>query len=115
MDAYKEWKASGAPRKEFLERAAEIPGLYVPAFYDVTYNEDCLLYTSLRKLKGILSSANMTYRNEIRVVKTTYGFKEKDYRENGTDMNLGSINSFVLSKREVPDVYKRQVLSHLFF
>ena len=56
----------------------------------------------LRKLKGILSSANMTYRNEIRVVKTTYGFKEKDYRENGTDMNLGSINSFVLSKREVP-------------
>ena len=56
----------------------------------------------LRKLKGILSSANKTYRNEIRVVKTTYGFKEKDYRENGTDMNLGSINSFVLSKREVP-------------
>lgn len=40
LDAYKEWKASGAPRKEFLERAAEIPGLYVPAFYDVTYNED---------------------------------------------------------------------------
>ena len=56
----------------------------------------------LRKLKGILSSANKTYRNEIRIVKTTYGFKEKDYRENGTDMNLGSINSFVLSKREVP-------------
>ena len=56
----------------------------------------------LRKLKGILSSANMTYRNEIQIVKTTYGFKEKDYRENGTDMNLGSINSFVLSKREVP-------------
>ena len=25
---------------EFLEMAAEIPGLYVPAFYDVTYNED---------------------------------------------------------------------------
>lgn len=29
LDAYKEWKASGAPRKEFLERAAEIPGLYL--------------------------------------------------------------------------------------
>ncbi|MBQ4560203.1 MAG: TIGR03960 family B12-binding radical SAM protein [Tyzzerella sp.] len=40
MDKYKEWKASGKSRKEFLEMAAEIPGLYVPAFYDVTYKED---------------------------------------------------------------------------
>lgn len=40
MDKYKAWKASGKSRKEFLEMAAEIPGLYVPAFYDVTYNED---------------------------------------------------------------------------
>ena len=27
-------------RKEFLEMAAEIEGIYVPAFYDVTYKED---------------------------------------------------------------------------
>ena len=40
MDKYKEWKASGKSRKEFLEMAAEIPGLYVPSFYDVTYKED---------------------------------------------------------------------------
>lgn len=40
MDKYKEWKATGKSKKEFLEMAAEIPGLYVPAFYDVTYNED---------------------------------------------------------------------------
>ena len=40
MDKYKEWKASGKSRKEFLEIAAEIPGLYVPSFYDVMYNED---------------------------------------------------------------------------
>jgi len=40
MDRYKEWKASGKSRKEFLEMAAEIPGLYVPTFYDVTYKED---------------------------------------------------------------------------
>ena len=40
IDQYKEWKASGKSRKEFLEMAAEIPGLYVPSFYDVTYNED---------------------------------------------------------------------------
>lgn len=40
LDAYKEHKAKGGTRKEFLERAAEIEGLYVPMFYDVTYNED---------------------------------------------------------------------------
>ena len=40
MDKYKEWKTSGKSRKEFLEMATEIPGLYVPSFYDVTYNED---------------------------------------------------------------------------
>lgn len=40
MDRYKEWKASGRSKHEFLEMAAEIPGIYVPAFYDVTYKED---------------------------------------------------------------------------
>lgn len=40
MDAYKEWKKSGKSRVEFLEMAAEIPGLYVPSFYDVSYNAD---------------------------------------------------------------------------
>ncbi len=40
MDRYKEWKASGKSKKEFLEMAAQIPGIYVPAFYDVTYHED---------------------------------------------------------------------------
>lgn len=40
MDQYKEWKAAGKSRKEFLEMAAEIPGIYVPSFYDVTYKED---------------------------------------------------------------------------
>lgn len=40
MDAYKEWKRSGEPRERFLEMAAEVEGIYVPAFYDVTYKED---------------------------------------------------------------------------
>lgn len=40
LDAYKDWKASGKSRREFLERAARIKGLYVPGFYDVEYNED---------------------------------------------------------------------------
>ncbi len=40
LDAYKDWKGSGKSRREFLERAARVKGLYVPGFYDVEYNED---------------------------------------------------------------------------
>lgn len=43
MDRYKEWKNSGQSKQQFLEMAAEIPGLYVPAFYDVTYDEAGLI------------------------------------------------------------------------
>lgn len=40
MDVYKAWKESGAPRETYLEEIAKIQGVYVPSFYDVTYNED---------------------------------------------------------------------------
>lgn len=40
LDVYKEWKSSGKTRTEFLESAAQIDGLYVPRFYDVTYHAD---------------------------------------------------------------------------
>ena len=40
LDTYKEWKQSGASRKDFLRQAARIEGLYVPQFYDVTYHSD---------------------------------------------------------------------------
>ena len=40
IDRYKEIKARGGSRKEFLEQAAQIPGIYVPAFYDVSYKAD---------------------------------------------------------------------------
>ena len=40
FDAYKENKKNGGSRQTFLEMAAEIDGLYVPAFYDVEYKED---------------------------------------------------------------------------
>ena len=40
MDVYKANKQAGGSRMDFLEMAAQIPGLYVPAFYDVTYFED---------------------------------------------------------------------------
>ncbi len=40
MDAYQEIRKKNASRKEFLERAAGIPGIYVPSFYEVAYRED---------------------------------------------------------------------------
>ena len=43
MDRYKEAKRAGKNRREFLEIAAGIPGIYVPAFYDAEYNEDSTL------------------------------------------------------------------------
>lgn len=40
LDLYKENKAGGAGRKEFLKKAAQVPGIYVPSLYEVTYKED---------------------------------------------------------------------------
>ncbi len=40
LDTYKEYKRAGKSRKEYLERVAQIEGMYVPAFYDVNYKND---------------------------------------------------------------------------
>ncbi len=40
MDVYAKWKGTGRSRQEFLEAIVKIEGIYVPAFYDVSYNDD---------------------------------------------------------------------------
>lgn len=40
MDLYKQCKNENAGRVEFLRRAAKLPGLYVPRFYEAAYHED---------------------------------------------------------------------------
>ncbi|HOR22565.1 MAG TPA: TIGR03960 family B12-binding radical SAM protein, partial [Ruminococcus sp.] len=40
MDLYWEMKQQGAKRMDFLRRAAQIPGVYVPQFYHFFYKED---------------------------------------------------------------------------
>nr|WP_251207279.1 TIGR03960 family B12-binding radical SAM protein [Acetatifactor aquisgranensis] len=40
LDLYKECRDQNLGRVEFLRRAAKLPGMYVPRFYDVTYKED---------------------------------------------------------------------------
>jgi len=40
FDAYLTYKQKNLSRHEFLEMAASMEGIYVPAFYDATYHED---------------------------------------------------------------------------
>lgn len=40
MDLYIKWKQKKESRETFLKQAAQIPGIYVPSLYDVTYQED---------------------------------------------------------------------------
>ena len=40
IDLYKKCREENAGREEFLRRAAKLPGMYVPRFYETTYHED---------------------------------------------------------------------------
>ena len=40
LDVYKANKIRDGSRKDFLEKAAEMEGLYIPSFYDVNYHAD---------------------------------------------------------------------------
>lgn len=44
LDTYKKCKAEGKNRLEFLEAAAGIEGIYVPRFYEASYNADGTLH-----------------------------------------------------------------------
>ncbi len=50
---YKEWKASGAERREFLKQAAHVPGIYVPSLYEVSYQKDGTIQTFFPVEEGI--------------------------------------------------------------
>lgn len=43
LDVFRKWKGQKAPRKELLHQAASIPGIYVPALYQVEYRADGLI------------------------------------------------------------------------
>jgi len=40
MDVYARWKKEGVSREEFLNKIVGIEGVYVPGFYEASYNED---------------------------------------------------------------------------
>ena len=51
LDKYKEWKKSGKSRREFLEIAATVDGIYVPSLYDITYNQDGTIHAMVPNCK----------------------------------------------------------------
>ncbi len=53
FDLYKTIHKRGGSRQDFLREAAKLPGIYVPAFYDVTYHEDGTINTFLPNTEGI--------------------------------------------------------------
>ena len=73
LDAYKENKKHGGSRHDFLEAAARISGIYVPAFYDVEYHED----GTIKSMKPNNPNAKETITKEIVVDMDQYGYIEK--------------------------------------
>lgn len=53
IDLYRDNKKNNGSRDEFLKAAAKLPGLYVPKFYDVEYNEDGTIKSFMPNTEGI--------------------------------------------------------------
>lgn len=73
IDLYKECRAEGVNRKEFLRRAAKLPGIYVPCFYEVTYKEDGTIEAFRPTEIGI--PATITKEIQMDVTDTYYPMK----------------------------------------
>lgn len=70
VNLYRECKKNGLGRKEFLRRAAKIPGMYVPAFYEPSYHEDGTIAAFTPIEKGI--PATILKEIEMNVSDTFY-------------------------------------------
>ncbi len=53
LDLYKNCKKEGKSKEEFLHLASQIPGMYVPSMYDVTYKEDGTIASILPKYEDV--------------------------------------------------------------
>ena len=73
LDLYKEWKNSGKSRQDFLKAAAQIPGIYVPSLYEVTYAED----GTIAKMKPICPEAPEKVKKQIVMDVTNAFYPEK--------------------------------------
>lgn len=68
IDRYQENQKRGGSRREFLEMAAEIPGIYVPAFYDVSYHEDGTLASftpNYERAKAVITKELVPHMDDV--------------------------------------------------
>ena len=61
IDLYKKCREEKVGREEFLRRAAKLPGMYVPRFYETTYHEDGTIASFRSTEEGI----SATIRKEL--------------------------------------------------
>lgn len=73
LNLYKECREQKVGRKEFLRRAAKVPGMYVPAFYEVSYHEDGTIRSFLPTEDGI--PEKITKEIQMDVTDTYYPMK----------------------------------------
>ena len=73
LDLYKEWKNSGKSRQDFLKAAAQIPGIYVPSLYEVTYTEN----GTIAEMKPICPEAPEKVKKQIVMDVTNTFYPEK--------------------------------------
>lgn len=79
LDLYGTWKSNNGTRVEFLEKAVSIEGVYVPAFYEIEYNEDGTINKRIKKnekypdivKKRYIKSLNESYYPEEMIVPLT--------------------------------------------
>jgi len=72
MDLYNEMKKQGADRMDFLRKAAQIEGVYVPRFYEFSYKEDGVI-------EGVTVSENAPKTVKKRIIRD---FDKVFYPEN---------------------------------
>ena len=56
LDLYRSMKERGESRQAFLCAASQVPGIYVPSLYEVTYKEDGTIASFVPKKYGVSSS-----------------------------------------------------------
>ena len=73
LNLYKECREQKVGRREFLRRAAKVPGMYVPVFYEVSYHEDGTIRSFLPTEEGI--PEKITKEIQMDVTDTYYPMK----------------------------------------
>ncbi len=73
LNLYKDCKAKGMSRKDFLHEAAKIPGIYVPSLYEPVYNED----GTIAAFNPLASDIPTTIKKQIVMDMTDAPYPEK--------------------------------------